>query len=173
MGSTPGTKAERPPSVRPFFSLALARAPMRTSATSMLREELPDGVRLRDGEATLTLTRPARNVELLRAQGFASAMFADAILAQREEIIRECGTIYLFDDLELVRGYHSDVRANLTKWSRKHRAEIMGFHILTGSKIVMMGVALANLALGGHIQAHTARPSFELALQQAIKSAGR
>ncbi len=137
----------------------------------MDREVIPDGVRLHDKACSLALTRPRRSIELLRGEGHATAAFVDAILAQRDTIVAECGEISIFDDLEGVVGYESTVRTRLTAWSREHREQIRDFHILTGSRLVAMGVTVANLALGGHIVVHLRRSDFDLALKRAMSAA--
>ena len=130
---------------------------------------MPGGVRLTDTSGILTLTRPRRTIDLIRASGYATVLFADEIIAQRDAVVAECGEIQIFDDLEGVKGYESGVRAKLTAWSREHRAQIKAFHILTGSRIVAMGVSVANLALGGQIVAHLKRTEFERALAHAVR----
>jgi len=133
----------------------------------MDREDVPGGFRLSSDAYVITITRPRPHVELLRAEGRASAEVADAILDHREKILSECGRIAIFDDLEHASGYDSNVRTRLTSWTSKHRPQITTFHILTGSRIVAMGVAVANVALGGSIKAHLKRADFEAALRQA------
>lgn len=128
------------------------------------REELPDGVRISDGRGIIDVRNPAPHVELIRCEGYARAEHVAEILEGRDRIVRACGKIAIFDDLEDLRGYDSDVRSRLTGWSRDHRPKIVAFHILVRSKIVAMGVSLANLAIGGAIVAHTRRAAFEAAL---------
>ena len=133
------------------------------------RETLPDGVRISDGRGIITLRNPARHVELLRCEGYARAEHIDFVIESRERILRECGKLAIFDDLEDLRGYDSDVRTRLTAWSRANRPKIVAFHILLRSKIVAMGVSLANMAIGGAIVAHTNRTAFEQALAVQIR----
>lgn len=126
-------------------------------------------MRLYDERGIVTIRRPAPHVELIRCEGYARAAYIDMVLESRDLIVREQGKIAIFDDLAEMRGYDSDVRARLTEWSRRHRNQIVDFHILVRSKIVAMGVSLANLAIGGHIQAHTSRTEFDAALARAIR----
>lgn len=134
----------------------------------MERETLPDGVRFFDEKGSAILRRPAPHVEYLIASGYARAEAANHIIAQRKRILEECGKIALFDDLENLEGYDSTVRLKLTTWSRENRSKIVAFHILTRSRIVAMGVTVANLALGGSIRPHLDRRSFEEALEEQI-----
>jgi hypothetical protein len=133
------------------------------------REELPDGVRISDGRGIITLRYPAPHVELIRCEGYARSEHIDEVLASRERIVRTHGKLAIFDDLEDLRGYDSDVRTKLTAWSRENRPKIVAFHILVRSKIVAMGVSLANMAIGGAIVAHTRRADFEAALAREVR----
>ena len=133
----------------------------------MHRDEVPGGFRMSSGANIITVTRPRPHIELLRATGHANAEVADAILAHRDMILAECGRIAIFDDLEQAAGYESKVRTRLTSWTSQHRPQIANFHILTGSRLIAMGVAVANVALGGSIKVHLKRPDFEAALREA------
>ena len=132
------------------------------------REPVSGGFRWSSPYGALTVTRPLPHIELIRAEGYAEAAVVAPILEHRDRIIRECGSIALFDDLELMTGYASAGRVGLTEWSRLNKAHISAFHILTRSKITAMGVTVANVALGGHIRAHSRRESFEHALDAEL-----
>ena len=132
------------------------------------RETLPDGIRIFDERGSASIRRPATHVEHLKAKGFANKEALAPILEQRDRIVRECGKIALFDDLEELEGYDSELRIGLTRWSREHRSVIVAFHILTKSRLVAMGVTVANLALGGSIRPHMQRKTFDVALSDEI-----
>lgn len=138
-------------------------------SVGMAREELPDGFRISDGRGVITVRYPAPHVELIRCEGHARAEHIDEVLASRDRIVEKLGKIAIFDDLEDMRGYDSDVRSKLTAWSRAHRPDIVAFHILLRSKIVAMGVSLANRAIGGSIVTHTRRAEFEEALAREVR----
>ena len=133
------------------------------------REVLPDGIRITDGRGVISVRNPTPYIELVRCDGYARSEHVDLILESRDRIVRTHGKIALFDDLENLNGYDSDVRSRLTGWSRDHRPKIVAFHILLRSKIVAMGVSLANMAIGGAIVAHTRRLAFEQALAVELK----
>lgn len=132
-------------------------------------EKLADGDRYTTSRGVMLIRRPARHVEVISGHGFAEEAFIEPILASRDEIVLECGEIALFDDLERVTGYDTAVRVRLTAWGREHRSHIVAHHILTRSKLVAMGVSVASLALGGAIEAHSRRDSFDGALRGQVK----
>jgi hypothetical protein len=74
-----------------------------------------------------------------------------------------------FWDLGELVNYHSDVRIFSTRVLLAHRKQISAIHTFTRSKLVAMGVSVANLALGGIITAHPQRESFEAALNQLLR----
>jgi hypothetical protein len=67
--------------------------------------------------------------------------------------------------------YDTDLRTELTAALARERKCIGCLHVLVRSKIVAMGVSVANLALGGIITIHGSAPSFHAALQAALTKA--
>jgi hypothetical protein len=72
--------------------------------------------------------------------------------------------LHIFCDWAEMSGYDSDVRSAFTQWAATNRTKVM-FHLLVGSKLVAMGVSVANLALGGILVGYTNRASFDAALR--------
>jgi hypothetical protein len=82
---------------------------------------------------------------------------ADAIIAQTK--------LTLFFDFWEMPTYDSEMRMLWTQWLLSHRSHLNGLHVLARSKLVSMGVSVANLALGGIIQSYpTPSGPFEQAL---------
>jgi len=75
----------------------------------------------------------------------------------------------IFNDWWELSGYDSDARLKLTDWIFWIRGKIVGSHILVRSKIVSMGVSIANLALGGMLTVYTDRQEFTLAYHRALR----
>ncbi|MDI3290747.1 hypothetical protein [Polyangium sp. 15x6] len=75
----------------------------------------------------------------------------------------------IFNDWWDLAGYDSDARLKLTDWIFWIRGKIVGSHILVRSKIVSMGVSIANLALGGMLTVYTDRQEFTLAYHRALR----
>ncbi|MDC3955792.1 hypothetical protein [Polyangium jinanense] len=75
----------------------------------------------------------------------------------------------IFNDWWDLSGYDSDARLKLTDWIFWIRGKIVGSHILVRSKIVSMGVSIANLALGGMLTVYTDRQEFTLAYHRALR----
>lgn len=81
----------------------------------------------------------------------------------------ECTRCALFLDFEGFRSYATKLRAAAQCLLLSRRDRWTKIHTLGGTKIVRMGVTVANLALGGAVEAHTDRGQFEqqLALARA------
>lgn len=94
------------------------------------------------------------------AQGLALAE------ALRQSLQR--GRRHTFWDLEQLERYDSGVRVHATQALLDNRAHVICVKVLAKSKIVRMGVAVANLALGGMIENLDTRLLFERALSQAV-----
>jgi hypothetical protein len=74
-----------------------------------------------------------------------------------------------FHDWEKMTGYESKCRKEMTEWTLNRRSRIKHHHVLLKSKLVAMGVATANLVLGGSmITSYTERSKFEAALRGVL-----
>ena len=111
---------------------------------------------------------PQPFVVIVRGKGHAAAHHAHRVIVWRERALASKRPIVLFDDLEEMHSYESEVRLRLTRWIAINRSRIEAVHILMRSKIASMGVTLANLALGGFIRSYTRRDEFERELRRFV-----
>ncbi len=98
--------------------------------------------------------------------------FATPIAQAFERALEGAGPVRMFFDVGRMHNYDSPLRTRLTKRFLGDRARIAGIDIFVQSRIVSMGVAVANLALGGIIAAHPKRLGFNLALDDVLRKAG-
>lgn len=120
----------------------------------------------RKGDPRVVVVTP--HVLLVTLEGYLEAATGHAIAAtidRRLEASR--GRLHLFFDLERVVNYHSEVRTGLTRVLLARRPKVASVQVLTRSKIVKMGVAVANLTLGDVVRTFESRVAFEGALAQA------
>jgi hypothetical protein len=87
-----------------------------------------------------------------------------------DKLIGQGARPVIFNDWWDLSGYDSDARLKLTDWIFWIRGKIVGSHILVRSKIVSMGVSIANLALGGMLTVYTDRQEFTLAYHRALRN---
>jgi hypothetical protein len=116
---------------------------------------------------TLRLTWTDAGAVRIWVRGHGAGAFAAVITARFDRVLGQSGTLTMLYDFEEMATYNSQLRSDLTAWCHKHRDRIRGLHVLTASRIVAMGVAVANVALGGLITVHKGRPSFQAAQWQA------
>ena len=81
------------------------------------------------------------------------------------EIARAPASVYW--DLWDMVWYDSDVRAKATSSLVESLARVPEIHATAQSKIVLMGVSVANIAVGGRVQSHPTREAFYAALARA------
>ena len=77
-----------------------------------------------------------------------------------------------FGDYSAMTRYDGNTRVVLSEFTAKHKNSLRTVAILVQSKIVAMGVSVANLATGGKIEAFSNRDKFESALQKAVARSG-
>jgi len=85
-----------------------------------------------------------------------------------ESVFRSSQGVHTFWDLRDLVSYHSDVRVCSTNVMVAHRKLLRSVHALTTSKIVAMGVSVANLALGGIVTHYKSAQEFERAVRAVL-----
>ncbi len=78
-----------------------------------------------------------------------------------DEALRKHDRLTILADFWNMPGYDSGFRLGLTDWVARHRTQMDPIHVLTRSQLVSMGVAVANIALGGLIKVHTLKTSYD------------
>jgi hypothetical protein len=71
----------------------------------------------------------------------------------------------VFNDTERMSGMEPGFRNLLTEWSDSKKPHLRTIHILSVSKVVAMGAAVANMLLGGNVKMYSARAAFEAAFR--------
>jgi len=109
------------------------------------------------------------NVVYEQVTGYLEKDIVAKITAPIDRLIAVGNKPVIFNDWWELTGYDSDARLKLTDWIFWIRGKIIGSHILVRSKIVSMGVSIANLALGGMLTVYTDRSEFTLAYHKAMR----
>jgi hypothetical protein len=105
-------------------------------------------------------------VILETVSGHAHALFAPLVLKRFNAALTATGRTTQLCDFWGITSYDSDFRLEHTRWGQRHRPMIDAIHILTQSKLVAMGVSVANLAMGGMFTSYTKRNDFNIAAQK-------
>lgn len=106
---------------------------------------------------------PRPHILITEVRGFMSRDMALRIIAFTEPLYGRVDKLHSFHNWFAMDNYDSSCRIELTTWTLRHLADAV-VHIGTGSKMVAMGVSVANLALGNLITVHSDIDALEAAL---------
>ena len=127
----------------------------------------------RGASGALEITQLAESLVYLKLTGVNDQTAAPVIERTLTKQFTQTQQLATFWDLGELINYHSDVRVFATRVLLAHRNQVLGLHTFTRSKLVAMGVSVANLALGGIVSSHPTREAFEEALHEFLSSIGR
>ena len=123
-------------------------------------------------QGTLELANPAPGALVIRMTGRMELSHAQAICAYGEvTVYQDCPTPNAFLDLYEMDGYDTECRVLLTDWTQ---AQSPGpTHVLLGTRVVALGVAMASMALtlfGLAVHTYTSPNVFETQLSDYIQN---
>ena len=137
-----------------------------------LRELLPDGsVRLTSGESAFVFARPTAGVLVVTITGYDKGQFGTAALDEIGSVLRLGARVHLFVDARNAIGATVRVSEDWTGFLARHQAELAHVHVLVGSKMVELTVAIArHLSRTDRlIQIYSDPAIFETQLEAACK----
>jgi hypothetical protein len=108
---------------------------------------------------------------LAQMVGYGDGHFADPIIDAFDEALLGKQPVQIFFEMGGMPNYDSALRTRLTTHFGTHRARVASLHVFTHSRLVAMGVAVANLALGGIITSHETLAAFQSALDRELGKA--
>ncbi|MBL9009280.1 MAG: hypothetical protein JNJ46_33780 [Myxococcales bacterium] len=121
---------------------------------------------LASSKGDIQLSWPRPDVLLVRLTGHFDRKLGAFMLDAATQGLAQHKRMQIFCDWSDATGYDSDVRVTFTSWAASHQ-ERAKLSLLVTTKIVAMGVSVANLALGGALQVFNNRAAFESALRAA------
>jgi hypothetical protein len=98
--------------------------------------------------------------------GHGHADYGHHVTRRWDAVIRTSAKIVFLLDFWDMPTYDSGMRTVMTTGVLKHRSSAEPSHVVTRSKLVGMGVAVANLATGGLFTIHSARVGFDLVVKK-------
>ncbi|MEZ4374075.1 MAG: hypothetical protein R3B07_24860 [Polyangiaceae bacterium] len=130
----------------------------------------------RSERGAVELFVPAPGVSVIRVAGRLETDLARQLTDAYEPAFAEARHLRAFMDCELMTGYDSEARSHLTQWVIQHRSQVRGCWVLTGSKLVAMGISVADTALSlagvGRIRL-VKRPGLIAAIEVGLDKARR
>jgi len=127
-------------------------------------------------QGVVELYLPLPGVFVVRIWGRLNLEAARAFTTACEGAFESAPHLRAFMDCEQVSGYDSAARSHLTEWVIRHRTRVRGLWVLTGSKLVAMGITVADTALSiaGVGRIHLVkRPELIAAIERALRRTER
>lgn len=121
-------------------------------------------------DGSLELTYRSNGVVVSCFRGHFSLAFAEELIRSANRLRAKGGPVHSFHDWWDLEGHDSDARTRLTRWALETRRDRTSVHILVNveSPLMAMAVTASNLVLGGVVQIHESRGTFERALQRQL-----
>jgi hypothetical protein len=115
------------------------------SALEIKRELLPGGdVRLSCGDCTFFYRRPRAGILHVTISGYDTGQFGTSTLDEINNAINREGAIELFVDAREAFGAAVSVSDEWTRFFSLNREKLKRVHILVGSKVVYLTIAIAQ-----------------------------
>jgi hypothetical protein len=134
------------------------------------RAALPDGsVRLTVGESAFQFARPKPRVLVVTITGYDKGQFGTAPLDEIGSVARVAAPLELFIDARHAVGATVRVSQDWTSFLSRHKKDFTHVHVLAGSKMVELTVAIARhlSRTGNLIQIYSDAEIFEAQLRAA------
>jgi hypothetical protein len=132
------------------------------------QQALPqNGVAWRTARGCIGLWLPCPQVMVMSLQGYGEADFAGPTL-EAYDSLSKTEPIFFFADAENLVNYDSRLRTEMTSRFFPDRKRFGTLTVLLKSKIVAMGVSVANLALGGIVDVTNDPHSFKQTLDACL-----
>jgi len=122
----------------------------------------PDHSVFRDSGGELFARQQQGMVEF-RAVGHLSRGMAERMSEFSASFLGGTSPRFWFADWTALASYDLDARLGLTAWFDRHHARFAEFHILSASRLINIGISVAQERLGDGLTAHTERAVFESA----------
>jgi hypothetical protein len=120
----------------------------------------------------LVMWEPCSHILVAQMVGHVTEDLAAPYIARIVTLAATSMRFEVFIDSQDVAGYDPGFRVKTTANARAHQPHTKGYTILFSSKLVAMGVAVANLALGGIIETYSDRAQFIATLDGALRERG-
>lgn len=127
---------------------------------------------LRSDRWALSITSPAPGVLCSVVSGHMELAAVKLLTNAYDQLAAAGHKVDAFHDWEGLTGYSSEAREVYTSWAKAHRDSVGSVSILVRSKLVAMGVSVANMVLG-YLHAYSDRAAFERALARAVSARQR
>jgi len=106
------------------------------------------------------------------AEGHMQEAHAEIVVRVGDKIAELGRPMAGFNEWSAMTSYDSVTRKLLTDWVSEHRHQLVASHVSVDSRLVQMGVTVANLALDGLLRSHATRAELVLAFEKFVADGG-
>lgn len=142
-------------------------SPVRHVVASLVAP--PGAVRVTSPRGSFAYWELTPGVFLTEVRGFMTREMARLIIERAEPLFERQPRVHGFHNWLAMENYESACRVDLTAWVLRRHAQVTN-QIAFTSRIVAMGVAVANLALGNVLRVHADETSLTAALRETLAS---
>jgi hypothetical protein len=133
-----------------------------SQVTTNRRTDAAGAVFYRGARGRFAISLVHGQVVLLSMQGHIDDDLSDKVVAECEAMWRQGGRFGFFDT-GMLAGYASRLRTGMTELVKRTNLEV---HVLVRSKLVAMGVSIANMALGGTVHSYNDTRAFDAQIEK-------
>ena len=126
---------------------------------------------LTSDRSEITIYRVGRSTLVTRATGHPDVQAVELLMRRSDDLIARAGSIDVVHDWFGVTAYRADIRARITPWAEKTKAQHRGIHIGASSSIVRMGVTMVRLVAGSPLHAYDSLEDLERVLAEILRKA--
>ena len=131
-------------------------------------EKNGDGLSWSGPRGRVFLVMEAPHLVRIVMEGYVNGQVGTSAARALDAILRGATRCHAFWDLEAMVSYESAVRIECTRALLDNPGRVGAIQALARSKVVRMGVAVANLALQNRITMYMERGPFEAALREHV-----
>jgi hypothetical protein len=110
---------------------------------------------------------PRPNIVVIRTIGHLDVRMCGKIVEWTDLTLAR-GKSHVFHDMETMTSYEPAARQELTEYAEHKATLIDSVNVLFSSRLVAMGVAVANMVLGGALRTFGTRKTFEARIRELL-----
>jgi len=127
---------------------------------------------VRTARGSMVLWTLAPTVYVTQVHGHLQEAHVDLLFSYSEPLVRAAQRpIEVFHEWTEMTGYDSVCRSRITKWAVERRSAFGRVHVAVKSKLVAMGVQVANIAIR-NITAYPSAAALQAALRTTLREHG-
>jgi hypothetical protein len=117
----------------------------------------------------LKIWRAAPTVMVFKYKGHTDGGYVDFIERVIDNAFENQTDLHFLVDCEEQTGFDAHFRERIVEWAKKWEPRTLTYCLLARSRVVAIGMAVANLLIGGKITVVSSRKAFSSQLELAVR----